>query len=357
MKHFDYDINYYQSKFRPQVLHILGHLLGSDAAGNEQYFRWKYEQDKDPDEVLGIVATHDGQVAGFRGYAAAAWHVGDSNQTVRVLVPGDTCVDPDHRRKGLTVAMGKFAMANYASSYDVFMNLSCTRNSLPGYLRMGFEPLVDKIHSSRYNLFGLARCILASRKQLPLSKSKVRYGQFDDVLVTDHPLPGEMASVIKRQGHGRESFHPVQDEAFFRLRYANPRSKYVFCYHLCGGTVVGYLVIGLGPSNQRGHILDFADVNGESAARLVKYIAAKNYFGVLSIFRYSIDDVLEPSLCRLGFHSGGLMNMLEKKVRGNLPILVRPVCLEPVESDWIVAGRDIRKMENWSIKGICSDAM
>ena len=50
------------------------------------------------------------------------------------------------------------------------------------------------------------------------------------------------------------------------------------------------------------------------------------------------------------------MGFLERKIRGNLPLLIRPVTPEPEEKDWFVDGLDMREASNWFIKGICSDS-
>ena len=158
---------------------LLGQLLGGDKLTNDTYFGWKYEQNPHAEKLLGIVALHEGKVVGFRGYSSARWHTG-TGRTMHVLVPGDTCVDAKHRQKGLSVAMGKLAMADYAATYQLFLNLSCTRNSLPGYLRLGFAPLADKVYLSRYGPLGLAWYVMSSKKQLPLTNARIRCGRFGD---------------------------------------------------------------------------------------------------------------------------------------------------------------------------------
>jgi len=355
VKHLDYEISHYRPELRPQVVEVLGHLLSGDDAADDTYFRWKYDHNPHTDDVLGIVALHDGKVVGFRGYGGAQWRIGQSDQVMRVLVPGDTVVHPDHRRKGLSVAMGKLAMTDYAESYQVFLNLSCTRNSLPGYLRLGFAPLADKVYLSRYGLCSLTRYVLAAKKELDLSRAKLRYGQFDDVQVADYPRPAEMASIASRRACGACGFNLSQGDDFFSWRFAGPKGKYVFYYRNTDREATGYLVVGATPSNRRGYVLDYADPDGESAGRLLEHVARSRRFSVLSIFAHSVDDALRPALSRLGFHAGGLLGAMERKVRGELPLLVRPVRPDPTDGDWLVAGRDIRDMSNWSIKGICSD--
>jgi hypothetical protein len=355
LKYLDYEINHYLPELRGEVVDVLGQLLGDDEATNDAFFGWKYEQNPHADELLGIVALHEGKVVGFRGYGSARWHTG-TGRTMQVLVPGDTCVDVNHRQKGLSVAMGKLAMTDYAATYKLFLNLSCTRNSLPGYLRLGFAPLADKVHLSRYGLLSLVQYVLSSKKQLPVSAARIRYGQFGDVKVSDAPMPGQMASIVERQNHDTDKIHLCQQEDFFRWRFADPARKFVFYYRTAGDDDVAYLVMAVTPSNRRGYVIDHADTDGESSGRLFEFVIARHDFSVLSVFDHSVSAPLKTTLQRLGFHAGGMMGAMEKKLRGNLPLLVRPVRAEPNEDDWLINGLDVRATGNWLIKGVCSDA-
>lgn len=351
----DYQIAHYQPRQRAQVVDVISQLLGGDRTANERYFGWKYEQNPHAEGVMGIVATHRGTVIGFRGYGSSLWQ-SDTGRTLRLLVPGDTCVDFEHRRKGLSVAMGRLAMADFSPAYSLFLNLSCTRSSLPGYLRLGFAPLAEKVYLSRYGLPGLAAYLLSSKKQLPLAAAKIRYGQFGDFHVSAAPMPEQMASVIERQKPAVGRFRPCQDESYFRWRFSGPTDKFVFYFLSVGGDTVAYLVVGVTPANRRGYILDYADTDGESGARLLDFVIERRDFSVLSVFSHSVSASLAPALRRAGFHAGGIMGALETRVRGNMPLLVRPVLPEPGEKDWFIEGVDVRNPDNWFIKGICSDS-
>jgi hypothetical protein len=354
MKHLDYEIRHYRTELRDGVVSVLGQLVGGDRVATERYFAWKYEQSPHAEHPLGIVAVHQGQVVGFRGYSPARWHTGRCH-TMHLLVPGDTCVDSNHQRKGLSVAMGQLATAEYAADYRLFLNLSCTRNSLPGYLRLGFAPLADKVYLSRYGSFGLARYLLASGLQRPIPAAIIRYGRFGDVSVTDAPLPAQMAAVIARRPHPTSRFHLCQEEEFFRWRFAGSADKFVFYFRHVGADITAYLAVAVTPIGHRGYVIDHADSDGESCSRLIEFVVERRDFSVLSVFAHTVGDTLATPLRHIGFRAGGLMGALEKKVRGNLPVLVRPVRAEVTEADWFIDGQDVRKQENWAIKGVCSD--
>jgi hypothetical protein len=355
MKHLDYEIGHYRPELRDGVVRLLGQLRDGDDAANERFFAWKYERNPHAEHPLGIVALHRGRVVGFRGYGPARWHTGQC-QPISLLVPGDTCVDANHRQKGLSVAMGQLATADYAAGYRLFLNLSCTRDSLPGYLRLGFAPLADKVYLSRYGSLGLARYLLASKIRRPIRAARIRYGEFGDVTVSAAPLPTPMASVIARQAHAGGRFHLCQEEDFFRWRFAGPSDKFVFYFRRAGDDTVAYLAVAVTAGGHRGYVIDHADSDGESCGRLFEFAAARGDFKVLSVFAHSLGAPLAATLRRNGFHADGIMGALEKRVRGNLPILVRPLRAEPAEADWFIDGQDVREKGNWAIKGVCSDS-
>jgi hypothetical protein len=115
-------------------------------------------------------------------------------------------------------------------------------------------------------------------------------------------------------------------------------------------------VVAVTPGGHRGYVIDHADSDGESCGRLYEFVVERGDFGVLSVYAHGVDAPLAAVLRHIGFHAGGIMGALEKRVRGNLPILVRPVGAEPSEDDWFIDGRDVRETGNWAIKGVCSDS-
>ena len=58
----------------------------------------------------------------------------------------------------------------------LLLNLSCTRASLPGYLKLGFAPISEKACLSSYRLAGLFRFLVKSKKQYPISLAGVGPG-------------------------------------------------------------------------------------------------------------------------------------------------------------------------------------
>ena len=209
-----------------------------------------------------MVSLYKGEVAGFRGYFAARFEISEKDNNHVVLFPGDTCVHPAHRRKGLSVAMGNMAMKEYAQRYRLFFNTTCTRNSLPGYRRMGFLSLAPK----------------------------------------------------------------------------------------------RYVVMGVSPNNQRAYILDYSGKTGSEYKEILRYVTKAKHFNIISIYDFCLNDALRRALKSLGFQTHSLVRSIEKRRHGELPLLIRPVQEAYDEEDFLTEGVDVRRIENWSLKPICSDA-
>lgn len=357
MLYADYEIKHYCPDFKHEVVNVLRYLWGANTDVNLSYFEWKYEHNPHAEDPLGIVALHHATVVGFRGYFVTSWHIPDILTEIEVLCPGDTCVHPEHRRSGLSVSMGKMAMQEYASKYRLFLNSSATRNSVPGYLRLGFRPLKDKTYLNRCNLMGLIRFNFISDRITELPDNRIRFGETDNILVSETPRPKEMYQIICTKRPQTQKLTLLQDEVFFEWRFNNKRKRYVFYFCKKNGLITGYVVTRIPPNKRRGYIIDYADTDNGSLEEILRFIIKMNHFDVLSIYNISISDSLLETLQRLRFKSDGLIRAKDKNRLGECPLLIRPVNQSYSEHDWYLEGLDMRRIENWDVKEICCDGV
>ena len=352
-----YEIKPYKPDLACGVVDLLQDFWQADAETRRAYLRWKYEENPYAETPLALAAIFQGLIVGFRGYFATRWHVpGESLETI-VLSPGDTFVHPDHRRSGLSVAMGKMAMTSYSEKYIIFLNLSATKPSVPGYLRMGFAPLALKSYMNRYSLAGLIRLVLGPSGGKTWEKRVTRPGQYGDIWVSDQPWVDDMRHVVSNSGIAVGKVALQQDRTFFGWRFLNRRNQYIFFYEKSKGLTTGYMVLRLTSGGRRGYVIDLAAPDIRSVDNMLHVVVRKGGCDIISIYEYSLNDDLRRVFKQHGFVVGGVMRMLEKKKRGEWPLLVRPVNPDYVEADWYYGGRDLRKMENWHIKEICSDGV
>ena len=355
MDYDEYEIRLYRPEFFPQVVDLLQYLLGNDHDRNRFYFKWKYEDNPYTESPLGIMALYKGKVVGFRGYFATRFQIKGINDKIISLCPGDTCTHPDHRRKGLSVAMGNKASEEYTGKHPFFLNLTSNKISLPGYLKMGFLPLTSKTYLTRCSILGLVRFLFNAKKQYKEITPKISFGTFDDIIVSRQPRTEEMHGVLEGQHVGADKITLYQDQDFFRWRYANNHNKYLFIYEIKDKMITGYIVIQISPNNRRGYIVDYGQRNGTAIEKIIEFIIKSRHFNILSIYQFSLTDTIEHKIRDLNFKKVSLFRTIEKKVYGELPLLIRPVKKNYSDSDFFVEGLDLRKIENWHIKGICSD--
>jgi GNAT superfamily N-acetyltransferase len=350
----NYEIQPYCSEFYLQVVDLLKYLLSSNQDHNKNYFNWKYNENPNSEFPLGIIALHKKKVVGFRGYCPLRFGIkGKDNNKMIALIPGDTCVHPDHRLKGLSVEMGNKAAEEYTEKYPFFLNLTATRNSIPGYLKMGFFPFASKVYLTKCNALGLAKYLFASKRQNGNSNKKIPYGTFDDIMVSPLAKTKEMEVLIDRERVNADKIVLSQDENFLRWRFSNKWGQYIFLYYIKDKTVSGYVIMRLSQNKLRGFIVDYAGEKETYIESILKFIIKTKCFEVISIYSHCVTHEIEGIVQNLGFKKASLFRSLERKINGELPLLIRPVKQKFSDNDFWIEGLDLRKIENWHVKGIC----
>ena len=146
-----------------------------------------------------------------------------------------------------------------------------------------------------------------------------------------------------------------QDEQFFNWRFQNPQRKYVFYYLLDGDRAVGYTVVGFSANNRRGFILDYAQTDDSAIETILGHAAGARHFDVISVYDFCLERKLANALGRLGFRHHNPIRLLERRLDGELPLLIRPIQETYANEDFFIEGLDSREIENWLLKPICSD--
>jgi len=330
---------------------------------DESYFKWKYHNNPYASGPLGVVATRNAKVVGFRGYMALNWFVGDERKSTTFLVPGDTVVDPEHQRRGLSVAMGKLASEHFATKASFFLNMTAGRNAVPGYLRLGFFSLQNKTHLAKRCLAAdlRAHCRFALIKEhrhrtMPLTELGIRFGQFGDILVSGHPCPNEMSLMASSDAGPPARITLLQDREFFRWRYANPSARYVFYFARREQEMSAFIVMKLSEDKRSGSIVDFGGKDEAEIAKILSHITDSGDFQDTRVLNVGLENSFLKLLKAQGFSSRPLRRMLKRAILGEAPILVRPVKQPCLEEDWFISGLDTRLATNWRIKPICSDS-
>jgi GNAT superfamily N-acetyltransferase len=349
-----YEIVPFNPGFRDGVLALLKDLWGPADESNRAYFEWKYERNPYVDEVLGLVALHSGEVIGFRGYFALRWQVAARGEQHTFLCPSDTNVRADHRRRGVSVLMGRMALDRYGQRFPVLVNFSASSNSVPGYLRLGFVPVCSKAYLDRYDWLGLLGYAVTGRTKSHPGSDALGSRESWDVEVSLTPRPDPMEELTSRFPDPGSQLSLKRDSAFFRWRFQNPRNRYVFYFSREGDDFTGYIAVRVAQRPGRGFIVDYAGEEGV-LARVLRRIARARHFDVLSVPAYAARGAGGHVFPEGGFRRNTLFGRLERGVNGEWPILVRPTRGRVSEDDFVIAGLDVRRPECWSLREICSD--
>lgn len=358
----EYIITFYSHEHKEQVLNVLEHLWSYERNQFASQFEWKYEHNPNTDSVLGIVALYQDKVVGFRGYFVNRYIINGCPDTITILHPGDTCVFPEHQRKGLSVAMGKLAFQYDNRQFPLFMNTTCGENSFPGYIKMGFKPLEQKVQLRKWSInpIRLWRNRQTEEQRIPFEDSQLKDIQINNLLQSRKPLPEQMASVVEQQGYPYNKLCLYQDKSFFEWRYNNSTHKYLFYFLMEKDSVVGYVVLGISRNNQAAKILDYAQVNDNAITTLLTHIIKSRRFVKLSVYCYGLNQQVLRDLSDLGF---SLLPPWKKILLKNdspkknvYPLLVRPTKESFSEQDFIINGLNVLDFKNWMLKPICSDS-
>jgi hypothetical protein len=296
---------------------LLRTLWSRDQEERQKYFEWKYHNNPYTEKSLGIVALHRDRVVGFRGYFATPWKA--QGKDIMALIPGDTIVERPHRRKGLLMAMGRKACEEYALQYKFFLSMEANRKVTAGNLKLGFLPLLDK--------------------RTQVSFAKMDKAGIENVVVSDKPDLQMMHQPVT------DKIVLRSDSEFFNWRYkSNIPYKYLFYYYNND-----YVVIGQLPKNDTAVILDYTENDIGSFEIILKRIRHTPPIMTLSIRTMNLSENVSSVLKKLKFKDNNIKNKLIT------PILVRPVAPNPTEEDWFLNGLDMRDINNWELKGICSE--
>ncbi len=359
----DYEIAFYQPEHLDGVQAVLRGVWPYDPGTLARFFQWRHVENPYTDGVRGIVALHRGQPVGFRGYMAGRFAAGATGQDIDVLYPCDTVVSPEHRNQGLSTRMGKFASEFGRAGYRVFLNLTNSANSRPGYRSLGFQPFGKRVMLLRdgWNPVRWAVCAL-SKQQFnvgggPYAPGRLRFGRAGNVLISETPRPAEMAAIIAAEKVEGAMLRVKQDAAFFAWRYRNPVRRYVFYFQMEGAVARAFLALGVSPDARSARILDYGEAHEGALRDILRDVCKRRQFMALSIFGYGVDARLRSILDELRFIPVHTPQSLFK--RGSVealapPILFRPAG-EPAAEELRVGALDLRNPKHWQLKPICSD--
>ncbi|MFJ1707736.1 GNAT family N-acetyltransferase [Kitasatospora sp. NPDC088346] len=266
----------------PAVLDLLTASLAGGPTGTRSadFFDWKHRRNPFGSSPGLLAETPDGRLAGVRLFLRWEWQAG--GRAVRAVRPVDTATHPDFQGRGIFRRLTTGLLEEVAEDTELVFNTP-NGNSLPGYLRMGWQvvgrvPIALRI--ARPGAFALgARAALGRRTTT--ARRPIRCQLPTAAAWFEKPHAGLPELLAERaQADAADPRHAVlRTERFLRWRYGDaPGLDYRVLTCERGGELAG---VAFGRPRRRGPLTEFtlADVivrpgDRGSAARLLRAAAA-----------------------------------------------------------------------------------
>ncbi len=126
----------------PQIIEVLKASLGETSSKKTEEV-WRYKHLENPfGKSLVLVAVENDCIIGVRAFMRWQWQLGD--QVFSAFRAVDTATHPEHQGKGVFKELTLNAIEIAKAQGDDFIFNTPNSQSLPGYLKMGWEE-VDKL--------------------------------------------------------------------------------------------------------------------------------------------------------------------------------------------------------------------
>lgn len=165
-----YNIRRYEPDDLPSVLRLLEASLAGGPTGERtaDFFRWKHH-DNPFGTSYALVAERNGELVAFRTFMR--WRFTIDGRVVKAVRAVDTATHPDHQGKGLFKTLTLTALDDLRTQAEFVFNTP-NANSLPGYMKMGWEPVgVVPIHIRPLRPLRFARGLATAKRGAGRSSS------------------------------------------------------------------------------------------------------------------------------------------------------------------------------------------
>lgn len=373
-----YEIARYRTGYKEEVLRLLQHLWGPNAALNRSYFEWKFEGSPYiPDPAISL-ALHRGEVVGMYGIVGARWRLGTSGRRQDIPFLDDLVVAPEHRRRGLASSLihavcGYAAELGYPYLLCLRANPITTHASLAaGYRSIGALGPVVLSGGQRANLQQVSRWLgrtrflwrFANSPLLLVPSDRWPFRDLDrgargpgpwrdpHVSIERTPLPDAMAELVERLPRDDRIQH-VRDGEFLDWVFRNPRMEYRFLYwkrERLDGYLVLHRILPPRPGLVRVWVSDWEGTSDAIRQELLE-TAVSGRFARLVTWTATVPESAKTLLDQCRFEPTDL----EAQADGWPGALIRPVRDDRLDQAWALDDRRLMDIDSWKFRPLDQD--
>ena len=364
MQHYkDYIIDFYQPKYREEVIALEKYLWGMNTELNQKYFKWKFEKNPFTSRTLAAVALYDGRVIGFDGLLPQRWILkgGNSSKTVHSLQTCDACIESLHRNEGIHKAMNRFISKYFwYKKYELLLQFSGNKVTSKNVLKLGWKPITQKKYFYIYHFINLCKLLRVNMTKQFVNDIPIHDENFSNIELTWNNKPKAMSQLNKKILYTENIIALDKTEEYLSWRFVNPRSKYFFVYQWNDkrDRLVNYLVFKIAKNNQLNRIVDFGITDLDQVKYLFKFIAKHKYFEKIMILNPNDGfDQFNFIKKRPFFDPYRYYFAYKEKLEGHGKryILVNTIKLNQSTLNCFLTKKDIQNADNWFFLDICAD--
>lgn len=343
----------FSAEYAEQCADLEQYLWKEDKKDREIRFKWTYLDCPNFHQPLCIIAVNENdEVLGFRGYFLNRFVINDLETTIAQL--SDTVVSEKARRMGIFQKMTNFSL-QYLKDNGVAMilNLSPSWPPYHGYKKMGFEDLAAFHSKYRFDVCQmLYKYVLKTDRSSWDKKGIACLEKANRKYVLSHSIDD---SVLEQVGNfeSTDSNYASLSLENIKWRTQRPGRNYIYVYSLDDDNRLHSFVM-LKTNDYFNYEIGLMLTDNLSELKTLMNFFKKEYHpAVLAVWDFAMDENKRKMVKKLGMFPIPFIN----KIRKNPPALLRTLQTnEDGSLNWIINGKDIRNVSNWSINKLDLDS-
>lgn len=336
----------FSHEYAKQCADLEQHLWKEDKQGREMRFDWAYINCPVYEKPLCVIAVDENdEVMGFRGYFLNKFVVNGTDTFVAQIC--DTVVSPKARRQGIFQKMTNYSLPYLADNgVKMILDLGPSWPPYHGYKKIGFEDL-GQFHS-KYK-FGICNIInekLLKRNRAEWSERGKVYRSIKGLALH---ISQSIDDIVISQVKDLSSTARIHSSLVFDMlkwRTLRPDKHYLYAYALDdSGKLHGFAMFRTADYFNYDLGLFLSDET-DSFVQLFRLFKKEYKPAAVAAWDFALDEESRVILKKVGMFSIPFIN----KIRKNPPAIIRTLQTgQDGNLDWNIGGKDIRKIENWTI--------